>query len=297
LIAKIGEDKGKTGILYLVATPLGNLEDITHRALRILSEVDLIAAEDTRHTLKLLNHFQIKKSLLSYYQHNEKERAGQIVEKILAGANVALVSDAGMPGISDPGNLLVAAAIERGISIVPVPGASAVITALAASGLDTASFWFAGFLPRKNKDQIMKLGEMASFQGTLVFYEAPHRLLATLQNIRKVLGERRVVAARELTKIHEEFLRGNLSQVIEKLSAKELKGEFTLVIEGTSQNVKNCHNSTNVDIQNLFQMKITNQSSLRQELKEIAVLTGKSTKELYQLYLETQKKRGGSSSS
>ncbi|HBE80059.1 MAG TPA: 16S rRNA (cytidine(1402)-2'-O)-methyltransferase [Firmicutes bacterium] len=289
--------EGKAGILYLVATPLGNLEDITHRALRILSEVDLIAAEDTRHTLKLLNHFQIKKSLISYYQHNERERADQIVEKILAGANVALVSDAGMPGISDPGNLLVAAAIERAISVVPIPGASAVITALAASGLDTASFWFVGFLPRKKKDQSMKLGEMVKFQGTLVFYEAPHRLLATLQNIYQVLGERRIVVARELTKIHEEFLRGSLSQTLEKLSARELKGEFTVLVEGMSQNVKNCQNSTNIDIQNLFQMKITNQSSLRDQLKEIAALTGKSTKELYQLYLETQKKRGGSSSS
>ena len=147
----------KAGKLYLVATPLGNLEDITQRALSILNEVDFIAAEDTRHTLKLLNYFQIKKSLLSYYQHNERERADQIIHKIMAGANVALVSDAGMPGISDPGSILVEAAIEQGITVIPIPGASAVITALAASGLDTKSFWFVGFLPRKKSEQSSKL--------------------------------------------------------------------------------------------------------------------------------------------
>ncbi len=281
-----------TGKLYLVGTPLGNLEDITQRALRVLNEVDFIAAEDTRRTLKLLNHFRIKKSLLSYYQHNERERSNQIIEKLLAGANVALVTDAGMPGISDPGSFLVAAAIEHGISVIPIPGVTAVITALAASGLDTASFWFAGFLPRKNSEQNIRLTEMANFSGTVVFYEAPHRILTTLQNIRRVFGERRAVVARELTKIHEEFLRGYLSDVIETLSKRELKGEFTLLIEGNQQTVKINQNSTNIDIDDLFNQPLGNQVSLRGALKEIARQTGKSTKEVYQIYLERQKKEG-----
>jgi 16S rRNA (cytidine1402-2'-O)-methyltransferase len=286
------EGKAEAGKLYLVGTPLGNLEDITQRALRILQEVDLIAAEDTRHTLKLLNYFQIKKSLISYHQHNERERANQIIEKILMGTNVALVSDAGMPGISDPGRILVSTAIEQGITVVPIPGVTAVITALAASGLETASFWFVGFLPRKNSEQIAKLAEMLEFCGTLVFYEAPHRVLATLQNIQSVLGNRRAVVARELTKLHEEFIRGSLSEIIKNLSARDLKGEFTLLVEGSDVAVKDNQNSTIIDINTLFDTP-SKHSSLRQELKEIATITGKSTKEVYQLYLERQKKEGG----
>jgi 16S rRNA (cytidine1402-2'-O)-methyltransferase len=281
----------KAGKLYLVGTPLGNLEDITQRALRILSEADLIAAEDTRHTLKLLNHFQIKKSILSCHQHNERERTRQIVEKILAGANVALVSDAGMPGISDPGNYLVATAIEQGVTVVPIPGVTAVITALAASGLDTSSFYFVGFLPRKNSEQTTRLAEMADYHGTLVFYEAPHRLLATLENIQKVLGDRHAVAARELTKLHEEFIRGSLSEIIKELSARELKGEFTLVVEGQSLSAKNHQNSTKFDIDELLSAISTSNSSLRQELKRIAQMTGKSAKDVYRIYLDYQKKR------
>ncbi len=289
-------DELNTGKLYLVGTPLGNLEDITQRALRVLNEVDFIAAEDTRHTLKLLNHFQIKKSLLSYFQHNERQRSNQIIEKILAGAKVALVTDAGMPGISDPGSLLVAAAIEHGISVIPIPGVTAVTTALAASGLDTASFWFAGFLPRKNSERNGKLAEMTDFSGTLVFYEAPHRILATLQNIQKALGDRRAVVARELTKIHEEFLRGNLSELIQTLSKRELKGEFTLLVEGNQSTVKSDRISTNIDIDDLFMTTLREQDSLRGALKEIARQTGKSPKEIYQIYLQRQKKEGCSQS-
>jgi 16S rRNA (cytidine1402-2'-O)-methyltransferase len=284
--------ESERGILYLVGTPLGNLEDITQRALRILNEVDLIAAEDTRHTLKLLNHFQIRKNLISYHQHNEREKASQIIERILSGAKVALVSDAGMPGISDPGRFLVAAAIEQAITVVPIPGVTAVITALAASGLETASFWFAGFLPRKNSEQLAKLAEMRDFQGTLVFYEAPHRLLTTLQNIREILGDRFAVLARELTKFHEEFIRGYLSEVIQDLSTREVRGEFTLVVEGANLTAKNNQNSTKFDIKDLFAQN-NNQTSLRRQLKEIAQLTGKSTKDVYQLYLEHRKKKGG----
>ena len=189
-----------------------------------------------------------------------------------------------------------AAAIEQGIVVVPIPGATAVITAVAASGLDTSSFWFVGFLPRKSREQLEKLATMAEFQGTLVFYEAPHRLMATLCNIQEVLGNRRAVVARELTKIHEEFIRGWLSEIVPELSKRELKGEFTVVVEGTTISIKNNQNSTKFDINKLLEGLNSNSSSLRQQLKEIAKLTGKSTQELYQLYL-SNKKRGGDSSS
>ena len=279
-----------SGKLYLVATPLGNLEDITQRALRTLGEVDLIAAEDTRHTLKLLNYFQIKKPMLSCYQHNERSRGLQIVERIRAGANVALVSDAGMPGISDPGNWLVAEAIKSGITVVPIPGASAVITALAASGLDTGSFQFEGFLPRKTTEQAAKLILMADFKGTLVLYESPHRVVATLKNVLAVLGDRQVVLARELTKIHEEFIRGAISQILPKLESEKPKGEFTILITGVAQNVKNLQNSTKETQFDINVANIPAGSSLRNELKMIAKKTGKTTKEVYRQYLNEKNK-------
>lgn len=280
----------EVGKLYLVATPLGNLEDITHRALRILAEVDLIAAEDTRHTLKLLNHFAIKQKMISYYLHNERERAGEIIEKLISGLNIALVSDAGMPGISDPGYFLVAEAVKRGISVIPIPGASAVITALAASGLPTNSFLFAGFLPRKAKERIVILSELAEVRGTLVFYEAPHRLLATIKDIYEVLGDREIVLARELTKIHEEFIRGKLIEIIDKIENQNLKGEFTILIAGKTT-VKNRQNSTKQGYSNNGTEDNDDQASLRQKLKKIAAETGKSSKEIYQLYLSEKGKK------
>ncbi len=280
----------QAGTLYLVATPIGNLEDITQRALRILNEVDLIAAEDTRHTLKLLNYFQIKKSLVSYYKYNEKEKAGELITALLNGKNIALVSDAGMPGISDPGNLLVMEAIKKEINVTPIPGASAVVTALAASGLDTRSFCFEGFLPRKQSEQIAKLQEIIDYQGSLVFYEAPHRLIQTLNNIYRIFGDRKVVIARELTKMHEEFIRGNLSQITAVIVTEKLKGEFTIVVEGSAFSVKNHQNSTKFDTEDLFKALKGDQKSIRKELKEISKKVGKSTKELYQMYLKAQKK-------
>lgn len=284
------------GKLYLVATPLGNLEDITFRALKILAEVDLIAAEDTRHTLKLLNHYQIQQKLISYFRHNELERAAQLIPQILNGLNVALVSDAGMPGISDPGNILVREAVNQGIPIIPIPGPSAVIAALAASGLDTGSFRFEGFLPRKNRDQRVKLKEMAAFGGTLIFYESPHRLLDTLRNIGEIFGERRAVLARELTKIHEEFIRGTLPEILEKVSGLEgLKGEFTIVVEGCPKSmVPECSPDPKpVDLSTLANSTkhITAGSSLRSEIRTIARQTGKTTKEIYQMYLAEQEKK------
>ncbi len=278
------------GQLYLVATPLGNLEDITYRALRILSEVDLIAAEDTRQALKLLNHFQIKKKLLSYYQYNEKEQTQNIIDQLRGGKNIALVSDAGMPGISDPGSYLVAAAIKKQIKVVPIPGATAVVTALVASGLDTTHFYFEGFLPRKKKEQQQRLMEIKKYQSTLVFYEAPHRIIATLKNIREILGEREVVVARELTKIHEEFLRGKISEIIEKLRENRIRGEFTLIVEGNLQSEANDSLEKRTELAEPLDLKRLLQEAegktLRAKLRNIAARTGKNTKEIYQLYLE-----------
>jgi 16S rRNA (cytidine1402-2'-O)-methyltransferase len=220
-----------TGHLYLVATPIGNLEDITHRALRILREVDLIACEDTRHTRKLLDHYGISKPLTSYHEHNEAARAQELVEKLLAGASVALVSDAGMPLVSDPGYRVAAAAIAAGIQVIPVPGPSAVVAALAASGLPTDSFYFGGFLPAKSGQRIRTLESLREHPSTLIFYEAPHRILAALADVEQVLGTRHVVVARELTKIHEEFLRGPVAEVRATLESRSAtKGEITLLI-------------------------------------------------------------------
>jgi 16S rRNA (cytidine1402-2'-O)-methyltransferase len=220
-----------TGRLYLVATPIGNLEDITHRALRILREADLIACEDTRHTRKLLDHYGISKPVISYHEHNEAARAQELVERLRADATVALVSDAGMPLVSDPGYRVVAAAIAAGIPVIPIPGPSAVVAALAASGLATDSFYFGGFLPAKSGQRIRTLEAVRENPSTLIFYEAPHRILATLADVEKVLGPRHVVVARELTKIHEEFLRGAVAEVRATLESRSpAKGEITLLI-------------------------------------------------------------------
>ena len=282
------------GILYLVATPIGNLEDITYRAVRILNEVDLIAAEDTRHTLKLLNYFQIKKKMISYYQHNERERTAWIVPQLLEGASVALVTDAGMPGISDPGNILVAEAVHRGVPVVPIPGPSALILALAASGFDTTSFRFEGFLPRKAREREAVLRELANYSGTLVFYEAPHRLETTLGALLAVFGERRAVLARELTKIHEEFLRGGLSEILrivsERAHAKNLRGEFCVVIEGRQEGSEIRQNSTQISLATEQNLQASS-NSLREELRAVAARTGKSTKEVYRMYLEEKKQK------
>ncbi|MBZ5594442.1 MAG: 16S rRNA (cytidine(1402)-2'-O)-methyltransferase [Acidobacteriia bacterium] len=220
-----------TGRLYLVATPIGNLEDVTHRAVRILREVDLIACEDTRHTRKLLDHYGISKPVISYHEHNEAARAEELTAKLLAGASVALVSDAGMPLVSDPGYRVVAAAIRACIAVVPIPGPSAVVAALAASGLATDSFYFGGFLPAKSGQRARALEALREHPHTLVFYEAPHRIVETLADVEKVLGPRPVVIARELTKVHEEFLRGPVGEIRATLAARPaVKGEITLLI-------------------------------------------------------------------
>jgi 16S rRNA (cytidine1402-2'-O)-methyltransferase len=217
--------------LYLVATPIGNLEDITLRALRVLREADLIACEDTRQTGKLLAHFDIAKSTVSYHEHNEAERTQDLLRRLEAGANVALVSDAGTPLISDPGYRLVTAAIAAGIPVVPIPGASAALSALAAAGLPTDAFRFCGFLPVKTTQRRKILEQLRGESCTLIFYEAPHRILDALDDITAVYGDRPVVVARELTKLYEEFLRGTAGQVHAQLAARpSVKGEITLLI-------------------------------------------------------------------
>jgi len=219
------------GILYLVATPIGNLEDITYRAVRVLGEADLIACEDTRQTGKLLGRYGIHKPLVSYHEHNEAERTEELIGRLRAGASVALVSDAGTPLVSDPGYRLVTSALEEEIRVEPVPGPSAALAALAASGLPTDSFHFGGFLPAKAAQRRKALEKVRDHDATLVFYEAPHRILGTLADVEEVMGPRRVVVARELTKIHEEFLRGSAASVRRTLEGRAaIKGEITLLV-------------------------------------------------------------------
>ena len=225
------DQNGKPGTLYVVATPIGNLEDITFRAVRILGEVDLIAAEDTRHTRKLLSHLSLSKPLVSYYKDREAARSEKIIEELRAGRNVALVSDAGTPAISDPGSVIVALCHEHAIAVVPIPGPSALTTAVSAAGFPQTSFTFLGFLPAKKNQRAKTLTAHAQDETLLVFYESPRRVCHTLVECREVMGERRVFVGRELTKLHEELLRGTLSDVLRILQARvQIKGEFVVVV-------------------------------------------------------------------
>ena len=221
----------QNGTLYLVATPIGNLEDITYRAVKVLMSVDLVAAEDTRKTKILLDHYHISKPMLSYYSYNEQARAPQLIEKLLSGQSVALVSDAGTPGISDPAFHIVQQALENGISIIPIPGPTAFISALIASGLSTDRFVFEGFLPQK-KGRKTKWESLKSESRTIIIYESPHRIIKTLTDIHTYLGTRKVVVARELTKKFEEIVRGSVQSVLTELSKKSPKGEYVVIIEG-----------------------------------------------------------------
>jgi 16S rRNA (cytidine1402-2'-O)-methyltransferase len=223
------------GTLYIVSTPIGNREDITLRALRILKEVDLIAAEDTRHTGLLLRHFGIQTPLTSYFEGNESRKKEFILSKLRQGERVALVSDAGTPGISDPGFRLIQTAAENRIAVVPVPGPSAVIAALSVSGLPTDAFLFKGFLPHKSKKREDWLKQLEGVRETLIFYESPHRLSETLNDIFEILGDREMVLTRELTKIYEEVLRGKVSEIQTQIGERKLKGEITLVISGKTR--------------------------------------------------------------
>lgn len=219
------------GTLYLVATPIGNLQDVTHRALEVLRTVDLIACEDTRHTLKLLNHFRISNRLISYHEHNELERAEELADRLVAGENIAIVSDAGTPGICDPAFRIVQRAIEVGAAVVPVPGAVAFVNAVVSSGISTDSIFFGGFLPSKKGDRRKRLEEIREIPATLVLYETPHRIAKSLIDCVEILGDRSAAVVRELTKLHEEIIRGTLTELAATFAAGKIKGEIVLVIE------------------------------------------------------------------
>jgi 16S rRNA (cytidine1402-2'-O)-methyltransferase len=223
------------GVLYIVATPIGNLEDITLRALRILKEVDLIAAEDTRHARILLQRYEIRTPLTSYHEHNERAKARPLVERLLGGEKIALISDAGTPAISDPGYRLLVEAIGAGIKVIPVPGPSALVAALSASGLPTDRFAFEGFLPAKKQERKDRLKKLARDPRTLIFYEAPHRLKESLADVLEMLGDRQIAVGREISKMHEEFLRGRVSEIFAQLADREVRGELTLVVRGCAE--------------------------------------------------------------
>ena len=224
-----------TGTLYIVATPIGNLEDITLRAIRVLKESDLVAAEDTRHTRHLLDRYQIDTQLTSYHDHNKEEKAPVLVARMLEGKSVALVSDAGTPGISDPGYFLINLAIDRKIPVVPIPGATAAIAALSVSGMPTDRFLFEGFLPAKHLARLKRLQELSKEERTIIFYEAPHKIIRAVADMLAVLSDRRAVITRELTKIHEETIRGTLSECLKRLQEGTIKGEFTVILHGATK--------------------------------------------------------------
>jgi len=262
-----------SGCLYLVATPIGNLEDITLRALRVLNEVDQIACEDTRHTLKLLKHYDIRKPLVSYHEHNELTRSPELVLAMEQGARIALVSDAGMPLVSDPGHRLVTLAIRHHIPVVPVPGPAALLAALASSGLPTDEFLFLGFLPSRSGERQRTLERLRIEDRTLVFYEAPHRIADTLADAAAILGDRPACLAREVTKLHEEFRRGKLSELFQTLEEHPVRGEITLVVgpldEGPASSHANTAQSLAARVEELMhQAKLDRREALKLAAKE-----------------------------
>ena len=273
------EQDHKPGALYVIATPIGNLEDISLRALRILKEANLIACEDTRQSRKLLDHYGIAKPLVSYHEHNERERAQELVEKLRQGSTIALITDAGMPGISDPGYRVVKLAAESGISVVPVPGPSAVIAALAASGLPSDAYEFRGFLPAKAGPRRTVLEAINAVQHTVIFYETPHRILEALEDIVQILGPARpLVIARELTKLHEEFIRGTAAELLQAARARELKGEITLLV-GKSTGEPSAHQP---DLRTRLEQIMREQKiDEKAALKILAREQGSSKSELY----------------
>jgi 16S rRNA (cytidine1402-2'-O)-methyltransferase len=276
--------------LYLVSTPIGNLEDITLRALRVLKEVDLIACEDTRHTRKLLDHFGIRKPTISYHEHNELARAEELAERLARGESVALVTDAGTPGISDPAYRIVTAAIERGVTVMPIPGATAMIAGLVASGLPTDAFLFAGFLPQKKSARRTRLEELKAERATLVCYEAPHRIRETLADALDILGDRDAAIARELTKLHEQFLRGPLSDLLARFEANAPRGEMTLVIAGNRDD--NFLQAGNVSIGEQVERLMAGEGLSRNDaLKRAARSRGLAKREAYQLLLDEKESK------
>lgn len=279
------------GTLYIVSTPIGNLEDITQRALRILREVDLIACEDTRHTRKLLNHFGIDTKTISYHEHNERERAEYLCELLEAGKDIALVSDAGTPLISDPGFRIAGVAIERGISVIPIPGATAFVAALTGSGLALDQVLFAGFLPSRANARRAKLEELQPIRATVVFYEAPHRIAATLRDALEVLGDRHAAIARELTKIHEEFIRGSLSDLTKRFAGTTAaRGEMVIVISGARSDYAVAEGSQSAKLAERMREFEGEGIDAKTALKKAARELGLKRDEAYRLW-EAQKNR------
>ncbi len=279
------QEEGK-GILYLVPTPIGNLEDMTFRAINILKQAALIAAEDTRNTRKLLNYFEIDTPVVSYHEHNKESSGVKLIEKLKEGEHIALVSDAGMPAISDPGYELVVQAVDEGLTVVPLPGANAALTALIASGLACQPFYFYGFLNRSRKEKRHELEALKRQEATLIFYESPHRLKETLTQMLEMLGPRQIVVCRELTKRFEEFIRGSLEEVLEWADQGEIRGEFVLIIEGSKEQVEQeiawWDNLTIEEHVNHY-ISVKNLSS-KDAIKQTAKDRGLNKRDVYQTY-------------
>lgn len=273
------------GKLYLVATPIGNLDDITFRAIKILKEVDTIAAEDTRHTLKLLNYYEINKPLISYHRHNEDIRSDKLIKQILEGKNIAVVSDAGTPGISDPGEEIVEEAIKNNIEVIPIPGACALINALICSGLNTKEFAFYGFLPLNNKNRKLVIDRIKNESKTVILYEAPHKLKKTLEDIRQNIGDIKCVIAKELTKIYENFYRGNISSIIENIG--EPKGEYIILLD-LKQNKLKQDEINRMSIEEQYNMYKMEGLEKKEIIKQIAKNKKVPKNDIYQIFLNKE---------
>ena len=272
------------GKLYIVATPIGNLEDITLRALNILKNVDLIAAEDTRQTLKLLNHYEINKPLISYHRHNEETKSEILIEKLRNGENIALVSDAGTPGICDPGEEVIKKAIEDNIEVIPIPGACAMINALIVSGISTKEFEFLGFLPLNKKLRRQKLKEIENSSKTIIIYEAPHKMKTTLGDLKEILKDRKIVLARELTKIHEEFIRKSIDELLSEIDT--IKGEMILIIEGNKIDTEECKNFDEISLEDHYKLYEEKGLNKKEIIKQIAKDRNVNKNEIYMYFLE-----------
>jgi len=287
-VSELEKTRG-AGRLYLCATPIGNLEDITLRALRVLREVDWIAAEDTRHTLKLLRHYDIRTPVISYHEHNEAQRSQELIQRLLRGEEGALVSDAGTPVISDPGYPLVRLAIDSGIPVLPLPGPSALTAALIVSGLPPHPFYFGGFLPRREKERKAALQAVAGLPATLVFYEAPHRLRQTLQDAARVLPGRRAAVARELTKVHEEVIRGTIEELVAHFAGTAVRGECVLLIEGAKlgrEEKTREQAPSETEIREALEAEIRSGATRKEAIERVASLYGIGRNWVYRLSLD-----------
>ncbi|MCH5585832.1 16S rRNA (cytidine(1402)-2'-O)-methyltransferase [Shimazuella sp. AN120528] len=281
-------DQEGIGKLYVVGTPIGNLNEMSPRAIDVLKTVDLIAAEDTRHTRKLLSYFEFSTPLISLHEHNEVSKTEDIVQQLLAGKSVAVVSDAGMPAISDPGEVLVDAALKAGISVIPVSGPNAAINALVASGIAAQPFTFIGFLPRQKKERQKELQRWSKMPTTLIFYEAPHRVKQMLHDCAAILGDRKAAVARELTKKHEEWLRGTIAEIINYLEGAEILGEYCVVIEGSTDNEDDTHNNwwNDLEVVQHVQHYIEGGMDKKSAIRQVANDRGVPKREIYQIYHE-----------